>query len=499
MEARQIRHALGPDEHGGQGLDRHPPRDLVHPPEAREREENGAVVGAPGRSTCSDHRHRLLGHFFSLVEAVADPQARAPCRLGAQQRLVGGPIRSVVVKEPPFREGERLSPPRERREIRRPRRHVAKSLEGVSQLEGHGRVDPRVLLQAPEGSGENVRRRDVHAEDDAQHELGWTALCADHEVVVGGPLDKPFLDPPGEENARDDQTDRERDGQRRQDAGDGPRPKVFDGDGEDRHRPLDPFRPAVLLISAISRTRSASPITESSCETMSSVFSAPRHTARNAASTSLAVVASRLAHGSSAKSTGGSFASARAIATRCCSPRESCCGLWERREPRPSPARRSAARPPCSPLETASANIMASITFSSALRAESRLNVWNTYPRRSALNRSRRASGRAEISIPSTWMVPAVGTETPAIRLRSVVLPEPLRPRRTVQDPAGRLRPSMSRTSSVFRRRAGTTSSRSAERPPAARPCRYATGTRWAGRHGRRPARDHDVIGWRSG
>src|SRR5438034_7097734 len=132
------------------------------------------------------------------------------------------------------------------------------------------------------------------------------------------------------------------------------------------------------------------------------------------------------------------------------SPRESCCGLWERREPRPSPARRSAARRRCSPLGTASANIMASITFSSALRAESRLNVWNTYPRRSALNRSRRASGRAEISIPSTWMVPAVGTETPAIRLRSVVLPEPLRPRRTVQDPAGRLRPSMSRTSSVF-------------------------------------------------
>src|SRR5881628_1410900 len=413
MEARQIRHALGPDEHGGQGLDRHPPRDLVHPPEAREREENGAVVGAPGRSKGSDHRQRVLGHFFSLVEAVADPQARAPCRLGAQQRLVGGPIRSVVVKEPPFREGERLSPPRERGEIRRPRRHV-------------------------------------HAEDDAQHELGWTALGADHEVVVGGPLDKPFLDPPGEENARDDQTDPERDGQRRQDAGDGPRPKVFDGDGEDRHRPLDPFRPAVLLISAISRTRSASPITESSCETMSSVFSAPRHTARNAASTSLAVVASRLAHGSSAKSTGGSFASARAIATRCCSPRESCCGLWERREPRPSPARRSAARRRCSPLGTASANIMASITFSSALRAESRLNVWNTYPRRSALNRSRRASGRAEISIPSTWMVPAVGTETPAIRLRSVVLPEPLRPRRTVQDPAGRLRPSMSRTSSVF-------------------------------------------------
>src|SRR5262249_9927899 len=251
----------------------------------------------------------------------------------------------------------------------------------------------------------------------------------------GGPLDKPFLDPAGEENARDDQTDAQRDRQRCQDAGDGPRPKVFDGDGEDRHRPLRSFRPAALLISAISRTRSASPITESSCDTMSSVFSASRHTVRNAASTCRAVVASRLAHGSSARSTGGLFANARAIATRCCSPRESCCGLWERREARPSVARRSAARRRCSRLGTAFANIIESITFSCALRAESRLNVWNTYPRRSARNRSRRASGKAKISVPSTWMVPAVGTETPAIRLRSVVLPEPLRPRRTVQDP----------------------------------------------------------------
>src|SRR5439155_20178817 len=106
----------------------------------------GAVVGAPGRSKGSDHRQRVLGHFFSLVEAVADPQARAPCRLGAQQRLVGGPIRSVVVKEPPFREGERLSPPRKRREIRRPRRHLAKSLEGVAQREAHGPVTPSALL-----------------------------------------------------------------------------------------------------------------------------------------------------------------------------------------------------------------------------------------------------------------------------------------------------------------------------------------------------------------
>src|SRR5262249_47193727 len=100
-----------PDEHGGQGLDRHPARDLVHPPEARQRKENGAVVGATRWSKDSDHRQGVLGHFFSLVEAIADPQARAPRRLGAQQRLVGRLIRNVVMKEPPFRERERLSAP----------------------------------------------------------------------------------------------------------------------------------------------------------------------------------------------------------------------------------------------------------------------------------------------------------------------------------------------------------------------------------------------------
>src|SRR2546425_6202613 len=97
-------------------------------------------------------------------------------------------------------------------------------------------------------------------------------------------------------------------------------------------------------------------------------------------------------------------------------------------------------------------------------------------------------------------MVPAVGTETPAIRLRSVVLPEPLRPRRTVQDPAGRLRPSMSRTSSVFPSPSGndfftlrrTTAGR------ATMPLRHRNALGGASRVDA-PARDHDVIGWRSG
>ena len=46
-----------------------------------------------------------------------------------------------------------------------------------------------------------------------------------------------------------------------------------------------------------------------------------------------------------------------------------------------------------------------------------------------ARNAVARASDRAMISVPPTAIVPPVGRETPAIRLSSVVLPEPLRPR----------------------------------------------------------------------
>ena len=84
------------------------------------------------------------------------------------------------------------------------------------------------------------------------------------------------------------------------------------------------------------------------------------------------------------------------------------------------------------------ANIIASITFSSAVNAESKLKVWNTYPMCRARKTSRRPSGRVTMSVSPTVIVPASGTETPAMRLRSVVLPEPLGPVRIVERPAGR-------------------------------------------------------------
>src|SRR5215469_15810307 len=209
----------------------------------------------------------------------------------------------------------------------------------------------------------------------------------------------------------------------------------------------DALLASVRLSSAMSMTRSAPPSAASSCETSSSVFLSCRQTAMKIANTSSAVLASRLAHGSSASTNGGLLANARAMATLCCSPRESCAGLCARRSQRPNRVRRSPARRRRSRCGTTSANIIASITFSSALSAATRLKVWNTYPTFSARNRSRRASDRAKTSVPPTRMVPADGAVTPAIRLRSVVFPEPLRPRKTVQLPTERARCSRSSTS----------------------------------------------------
>src|SRR5262245_25259588 len=67
---------------------------------------------------------------------------------------------------------------------------------------------------------------------------------------------------------------------------------------------------------------------------------------------------------------------------------------------------------------------------------------------RAARKRSRRDSDSAVISVPSTTIVPADGADTPAIRLSSVVLPEPLRPLSAVQRAAGTARCSTSSTSS---------------------------------------------------
>src|SRR5690606_14816036 len=111
------------------------------------------------------------------------------------------------------------------------------------------------------------------------------------------------------------------------------------------------------------------------------------------------LLGSTLAVGSSANSSRGRLANARATLTRCCSPTESWLGLWVSRPLSPTRSSRLSARgrstePP--------ANAIPSITFSSAEKPGNRLNVWNTYPMWSARKRSRWASGRAAMLMPAT-------------------------------------------------------------------------------------------------
>src|ERR1019366_3463440 len=79
------------------------------------------------------------------------------------------------------------------------------------------------------------------------------------------------------------------------------------------------------------------------------IVSPPRHSSWKSRMTSTLVFVSRVPVGSSAKTIWGSFTMARAIATRCCCPPESCDGVRSRRAPRPT---RSSARRPLAALAT---------------------------------------------------------------------------------------------------------------------------------------------------
>ena len=118
----------------------------------------------------------------------------------------------------------------------------------------------------------------------------------------------------------------------------------------------------------------------------------PRSAARLASISmiSVPVLVSRLPVGSSARITRGSTESARAIATRCCSPPERCDGRWVARSARPTSASRASAR---------SARVDAGRTrparastwmFSSAVSVGIRLNCWKTNP-----NERSRSSARS--------------------------------------------------------------------------------------------------------
>ena len=139
--------------------------------------------------------------------------------------------------------------------------------------------------------------------------------------------------------------------------------------------------------------------------------------------------------GSSAKSTLGRCAMARAMATRCCSPPDSSCGMWPARLSSPTSRRHSMARALKLPRTRASRS--ANSTFSRAFIIGISATDWNTKPILLRRSRVRSSSDMRATSCPSNSTSPAVGRSSALKMFRSVVLPEPLRPFRMVRAPAG--------------------------------------------------------------
>mmetsp|Transcript_63457 Transcript_63457/g.93002 ORF Transcript_63457/g.93002 Transcript_63457/m.93002 type:complete len:158 (+) Transcript_63457:286-759(+) len=140
--------------------------------------------------------------------------------------------------------------------------------------------------------------------------------------------------------------------------------------------------------------------------------------------------------GSSSRRTSGSFASARAMVTRCCSPPDSSDGRCCMRSRSPTSVSKCAARACRSFLFNLPRRVMGSSTFSKADMVARRLNVWKTNPifaRRSEAKNESLAFGA--ISVPKRRRVPAVGESIHPIRFSSVVLPPPDGPRRTTNSP----------------------------------------------------------------
>ena len=184
--------------------------------------------------------------------------------------------------------------------------------------------------------------------------------------------------------------------------------------------------------SSTTATSSASARTSSrSWVTITAVRSPPRRRSARTRRISAATSTSSADRGSSSRTTLGSTASARARATRCCCPPESCAGRRSARSSHPTSAssRRapSRARARGTPAERGP-----NATFSAALRWGKSSGSWarDTTPRAcGGTNRSSPVSPASARTRPPTRTVPELGRTSPDSRPRSVDFPAPLGPR----------------------------------------------------------------------
>ncbi|OEI69795.1 putative ABC transporter substrate-binding protein [Curtobacterium sp. ER1/6] len=194
-----------------------------------------------------------------------------------------------------------------------------------------------------------------------------------------------------------------------------------------------------------------------SCVTMTSVVPDSARS-RITPSTSPTSSGSSADVGSSSSTTDGSRASARAIATRCCCPPESCRGRVAPRSPSPTRSSSSRALAFAGAAGTPAAT-GPSATFSSAVRCGKSSKCWNTNPMRDRCRRRARSGSafqrgspfrpvrsRTPIGSPPTVTTPRSRGSRWLIVRRSVDLPDPDGPRTTVTLPAGRARSTPSMT-----------------------------------------------------
>ena len=188
------------------------------------------------------------------------------------------------------------------------------------------------------------------------------------------------------------------------------------------HHP--PVHQIELRISEVSELFNAIAASPSSCVTAITV----RPSVASRASTSNTAAALRVSSepvGSSANTTRGSLANARATAVRCRCPPDKASGFlcaWSA-----MPSESSSAIPRtriCGRVSAPNCRI-GSITLSSTLNSGNRKWNWNTKPNTARRIRVRAASSSREVAAPPTNTSPCVGMSSNPSRYNNDDLPEP--------------------------------------------------------------------------
>jgi len=161
------------------------------------------------------------------------------------------------------------------------------------------------------------------------------------------------------------------------------------------------------------------------CVAISDVNPCVRCSRSNNSNTAQAFCSSKSPVGSSASSTAGPVTSARAIATRCCSPPESSPARWSARFSRPTSASHFRAVPSAE-VKSSPRNNSGMATFSAAVKSGN--NWWRCQRKPTARFRnsaSAASSSFVSMALFAKYTVPLVGVSSAASKCKRVLLPAP--------------------------------------------------------------------------